>query len=153
MFNLQGTLLVMSSSPPLSTSSPPHSHPWLTTGGSNRAVTVPKCLSWSGFPWGEQLFLIVSFISSCGMGGDSSGAVDWPKAEGVMLVPCSRLSTIQTCSWHLAGYGEQQHAMLEGCIWLTGDGLKPEMVGGSLVKSASLHLTCPAHKVRIKAGS
>jgi hypothetical protein len=39
--------------------------------------------------------------------------------------------------------------MLEGCSWLTGDGLKQETVGGSLVKSASLHLTCPAHKVRI----
>lgn len=82
MFNLQGTLLVMSSSPPLPTSPPPHSHPWLATGGSNRAVTVPKCLSWSGFPCGEQLFLIVSSVSSCGMGGDSDGAVDRLRVVG-----------------------------------------------------------------------
>lgn len=89
MFNLQGTLLVMSSSPPLPTSPPPYSHPWLTMGGSNRAVTVPECLSWSGFPCGEQLFLTVSSVSSCGMGGDSNSAVDWLKVVGVMLVVCS----------------------------------------------------------------
>lgn len=63
MFNLQGTLLVMSSSPPLPTSPPPHAHPWLTMGGSNRAVTVPKCLSWSGFPCGGRA--VVSYCLFC----------------------------------------------------------------------------------------
>lgn len=78
------------------------------------------------------------------MGGDSNGAVDWSKVEGVMLVTCYQVSTTRTCSWHLAGYGEQQHAMLEGCTWLTGDGLKQETVGGSLSKVCQppSHLSC-----------
>ena len=41
------------------------------------------------------------------MGGDSNSAVDWSKVEGVMLVTCYQVSTTRTCSWHLAGYGEQ----------------------------------------------
>lgn len=77
MFNLQGTLLAASST---------HSHPWLTMGGSNRAVAVPKCLSWSGFPCGEQLFLILSSVSSHGMGGGSDSAVDWLSV--LTLVTC-----------------------------------------------------------------
>lgn len=139
MFNLQGTLLVMSSSPPLPTSPPPYSHPWLTMGGSNRAVTVPECLSWSGFPCGEQLFLTVSSVSSCGMGGDSNSAVDWLKVVGVMLVVCSGASTARTCSWRLADCREQQCSMPQGCTWSAGVGFKEETVGGSVTKSASLH--------------
>lgn len=104
MFNLQGTLLAASST---------HSHPWLTMGGSNRAVAVPKCLSWSGFPCGEQLFLIVSSVSSRGMGGSSEKCCGL--ADGADAGHLPRASTTRARSWHLAGYGEQQHVMLRGC--------------------------------------
>lgn len=107
MFNLQGTLLVMSSWPPLPTSPPPCSHPWLTMGGSNRAVTVPKCLSRSGLPCGEQFFLIHLLFplvgweavpTVLGIGSECGGDAGWlPSGKdylhGQLMPPWSQKAT------------------------------------------------------------
>lgn len=149
MFNLQETLLVMSSWPPLPTSPPPSSQPWLTMRGRNRAVTVPKCLSWAGLPCGDQLFLIHLFCFllwdgrqfqlCCGLAQTGRGDA------GCLLLGKNPLH-LQLRP--LDGHKKQQYALLKDAL-----GCQRWLKTGSVAMSASLHLSYLDQEVRIQTSS
>lgn len=119
MFNLQGTLLVMSSWPPLPTSPPPSSQPWLTMRGSNRAVTVPKCLSRAGLPCGDQLFLIHLFCFLLWDGRQFQlccGLAQTGRGDAGCLLLAKYLLHLQLRP--LDGHKKQQR-FAQGCTWLS----------------------------------